>query len=94
VPTTGYSYDPLSRVASITYPDGRVVGLHPNSLGQVPASSPTQGGGLPSRSPARSVTAPDGLSTASPTAMGWRESRLYTLAGRLETWTVGSEPGG
>ena len=91
--TTGYSYDPLSRVASITYPDGRVVAYTRNSLGQVTGVTLTQGGATQSLASQIGYRA-DGLLTSLTYGNGVAESRLYTLAGRLETWTVGSETRG
>lgn len=91
--TTGYGYDPLNRVASITYPDGRKVDYTRNSLGQVTGVTLTQGGSTQTLASQLTYRA-DGLLAGLTTGNGVSESRLYTLAGRLESWTVGSETRG
>jgi RHS repeat-associated protein len=91
--TTGYGYDPLNRVASITYPDGRKVTYDRNTLGQVTEVTLTQNGSTQTLASNLQYRA-DGLPTNLTYGNGLNESRLYTLAGRLETWTVGNETRG
>lgn len=83
--TTSYSWTPADKLASITYPSGRVVSYSRNSLGQISAIA-TGGQNIVTGRTYRA----DGLLTGQTYGNGLVDTRAYDLQGRLTSWATGS----
>jgi RHS repeat-associated protein len=87
--TTRYTYDAGNRVASITYPDGRIVQYTRNAIGQITDVSVTVNSAVTTLLSARSFRG-DGLLASQSFGNGLSEIRQYDLQGRLTNQFVGS----
>lgn len=83
--TTSYTWTPADKLASITYPSGRVVSYTRNSLGQISAIA-TGGQNIVTGRTYRA----DGLLTGQTYGNGLVDTRAYDLQGRLTSWATGS----
>ena len=83
--TTSYTWTPADRLASITYPSGRVVSYTRNSLGQISAIA-TGGQNIVTGRTYRA----DGLLTGQTYGNGLVDTRAYDLQGHLASWATGS----
>lgn len=83
--TTSSTWSPADRLASITYPSGRVVSYTRNSLGQISAIA-TGGQNIVTGRTYRA----DGLLTGQTYGNGLVDTRSYDLQGRLIAWATGA----
>lgn len=83
--TTGYTWTPADRLASITYPSGRVVSYTRNSLGQISAIA-TGGQNIVTGRTYRA----DELLTGQTYGNGLVDTRAYDVQGHLASWATGS----
>ena len=90
--TTGYSYDNAGRVATITYPDGRVVSYTRNTLGQPTRIDMTLGGVSTTVVSNRTYQA-DGLVRQQTFGNGLTENRTHDLKGQLSYYALDSTLG-
>ena len=86
---THYTYDSGDRIASMTYPDGRVVTYTRDAIGRIRTVN-TPVNGVAQNIIANRVYRADGLVTAQTFANGLTETRNYDVQGRLTQQTLGS----
>ncbi|MFH2067335.1 MAG: RHS repeat-associated core domain-containing protein [Pseudomonadota bacterium] len=89
--TTGYTYDDADRIASITYPDGRIVTYHPNVAGQIASVTYKKDSQSASQNLATGIAyEPFGPIKDLSFGNGITLSRTYDLNYQLDTVTAGS----
>src|SRR3989338_2946786 len=87
---TRYSYDNANRVASITYPDGRVINFTRDAVGRITQASMVKDGATTAL--ASNVTyRADGLVKGLAYGNGLTEARTHDQRGELTTQTIGGE---
>jgi RHS repeat-associated protein len=87
--TTRYTHDAADRIASMTYPDGRVVSYTRDALGRISAATATVNNTAQTIVSNRTYRA-DGLLTGETYGNGLTEQRQYDLQGRLVNQAIGA----
>lgn len=87
--TTGYTYDTMNRVKTITYPDNRRIAYTFNTLGQITTVKATVNGAAKTLVNSRTFRA-DNLLLSQHFANGLNETRSYDLQGRLTNQSLGT----
>jgi RHS repeat-associated protein len=87
--TTAYTRDPWGRVTRLTYPGGRVVNTPRDARGNITGVSATVNGVSTPLLSAMTFRA-DGLLTSQTVGNGLGDRRLYNVAGRLTTQSLGA----
>lgn len=92
--TTAYTYDPASRISSITYPSGATIAYSRDAMGRVQSMSATPpAGGTPAPIVSGVAWLPFGLPSALTFGNGVTEHRSFDLAYRMTQLTdIGAAP--
>lgn len=86
---TRYTYDAADRIATITYPDNRLVSYTRDALGRLQGASATVNGATQTLLAGRTYRA-DGLFVSQTYGNGLNEARQYNLKGELTYQSLGS----